>query len=84
MNQSISLLRSKLKVEILQKLHDENLTPIMLAKVLKKPRASVSRAILELAELKYVKCINNEKDRWRFYQITSKGKDALKQVKKYL
>ena len=84
MNKSLELLRSKLKVEILNRLQEEELTPLMLSKLIKKPRASVSRAIIELGKSSLVKCINNDDDRWRFYQITLKGKEQLKKIRKFL
>lgn len=84
MNEIMPLLRSKLKVQILLKLNEENLIPVMIAKLLKKPRASVSRVILEMEKLNLIKCVNPEKDRWRFYKITPKGKTLLQSVKRFL
>lgn len=84
MDELLLLLRSKLKVQILAKLNEESLTPVMLAKILKKPRASVSRTIVELNKKRLVKCINPDKDRWRFYKITNVGKKCLKSIKRFL
>lgn len=83
MDQVIGLLRSKLKIEILNTLSSKSLTPLMISKILKRPRPSISRAILDLNKLGYVKCLNPEKDRWRKYKITKKGKEILKKIKIY-
>lgn len=40
--------------------------------------------ILKLAERGLVKCINPEDRLWRFYKITKKGKDALKEINKLI
>lgn len=83
MNETIILLRSRLKVQILTKLSEEDLSPVMLSKLLKKPRASISRTMAELVNLKLVICTNPKKDRWRFYKITKEGKMALESIKRY-
>ena len=83
MEKLINLLRSKLKIKILTLLSGENLTPTLIAKILKKPRASISRTILELKELKYVRCINPKADRWRIYEITKRGNEILKKAKRF-
>ncbi len=83
MKEIISLLRSKLKKEILKKLNEKELTPVMVAKILKKPRPSISRTMTEMSEEKFIECINPKADRWRFYTITKKGKNALKKIEEY-
>lgn len=83
MTEILILLRSKLKVNILTRLSEEDLSPVMLSKLLHKPRASISRTMTELANLKFVICTNPKKDRWRFYKITKEGKAALESIKKY-
>jgi len=80
---AMSLLRSKVKTEILQVLQKESMTPLMLSKVLKRPRASISRAVVQLSQLKLVKCLNPKADRWREYTITAKGKGLLKKIKRF-
>ncbi len=65
-------------------LEDKELSPVMIAKQLKKPRPSISRIILELKDKDYVYCIDEKKDRWRFYKATPKGKKTLDDIKKYV
>lgn len=79
----IFLLRSKLRVEILRNLKG-TLTPVMLAKLLNRPRPSVSRSLRELDEKKLVKCLNPHADRWRMYELTKKGKSVLKEAGKFM
>jgi len=83
MEKVINLLKSKLKIKILTLLKEERLTPTLISKLLKKPRASISRVVLELKELKYVRCVNPKADRWRIYEITKQGKEMLKKVKRF-
>jgi DNA-binding transcriptional ArsR family regulator len=84
MEKELMLLRSKLRIQILQKLEYEELTPIMLSKLLKKPRASISRTIIELSKVGYVICITPKKDRWRVYRITTEGKNALRAIDRFI
>ncbi len=61
MEELLPLFRSKLKVAILESLKEDTMSPIMLAKKLKKPRSSISRIILELEELGWVNTKSGEK-----------------------
>ncbi len=83
MDEVISILRSKLKREILRILLKENMTPLMIAKILKRPRASVSRVIIEMSKIGFVNCINDDADRWRKYEITKKGKEIIDKIKRF-
>jgi len=78
----IAILRSKVKLEILNNLSEKPMTLIMLAKLLKRP--SVSMAVIELNEEEFVKCQNPDADKWRIYEFTSKGKILLKEAKRFL
>ncbi|MFW5852836.1 MAG: helix-turn-helix domain-containing protein [Nanoarchaeota archaeon] len=77
MEELLPLFRSKLKVAILESLKEDKMSPVMLAKKLGKPRPSISRVILELEELGWVKCTTPEKDRWRMYELTKSGEKVL-------
>ena len=83
MKDVIPLLRSKLKIAILVALTKESLTPLMLSKIIKHPRPSISRVILELEKDGLVKCLNPKADRWREYIIITKGKAALVALKRF-
>jgi DNA-binding MarR family transcriptional regulator len=80
MEELLPLLKSKLKVQILETLKTGNLSPVLLAKKLNRPRPSISRSIIELEQLGFVECTNPEKDRWRIYKITEKGIEVLKKL----
>lgn len=77
------LLRSKLRIQILEALKKEELTPVMLAKLLDKPRPSISRIVKDLESRNLAKCLNPDDDRWREYVITSKGKNVLTATKRF-
>ncbi len=79
----IVVMKSKINYEILRQLDEKPLIPIMLSKALKRPRPSISRALNELVEHNLVKCENPKDKKFRFYSITSIGKDVLKEAGKY-
>jgi predicted transcriptional regulator len=83
MDEIINLLKSKLKIQILKTL-SEALTPIMISKLIKRPRSSISRSILELKQQNLVKCLNPKSDKWRKYEVTLKGKTILKKAEKFI
>lgn len=83
MKEILMITQSKLKAQILKELVEKPLTPGLLSKVMKKPRPSISRALNDLIEYHLVKCDNPDDTKFRFYSITTKGKDALKEAKKY-
>lgn len=43
-------------------------------------RSNVSTKLLQLVERKLVECVNPKSKKFRFYRITRKGKETLKQV----
>ena len=53
----------------------------MLKKELNKHRESISRVLLQLEKKGYVKCQNPQDNNYRYYLITSKGKELLEKVK---
>ena len=72
--------RSKISKLILEKL-DLPKTAVMLKKELNKHRESISRVLLQLEKKGYVKCQNPQDNNYRYYLITSKGKELLEKVK---
>lgn len=79
------IVKSKLKASMLKELDNKPLSPVLLSKVLKRPRPSVSRALIELQDEGFVKLANpDDEGKWRFYEITAKGKKAFKDAQRYL
>jgi len=79
------LLGSKLCRKILECLNssDKPLAPLQISKLTNIARSNVSTKLGLLVKRNFVKCINPETRKWRFYEITSKGKEVLKKVKEF-
>ena len=75
---------SPLSKKILECLEASNrpLTPIEMAKKTNIASSNVSTKLGGLRERKLAVCINPETKKSRFYMITKKGKDTLKQYEK--
>ncbi|MBI2004207.1 ArsR family transcriptional regulator [Candidatus Pacearchaeota archaeon] len=73
--------RGKHRENIL-KLLDKPKTPSRLKKETKLHFNAVSRAIIELEKKGLVKCLNPSQKLSRFYQITTYGKEILKEILK--
>jgi len=74
--EQIFLKKGRLRKDIIKKLQDPK-TATDLSMETKKHRSSISRILLSLEKKKLVRCINPEDDRYRHYQITNKGKEAI-------
>jgi DNA-binding transcriptional ArsR family regulator len=76
------ILRSKLSRRILKLLNNskEPLAPKQISQKTNIARSNVSTKLGELRRRKLVKCVNPEARKWRFYEITGKGKKVLKKV----
>ncbi|MDD9952925.1 MAG: helix-turn-helix domain-containing protein [Candidatus Woesearchaeota archaeon] len=55
-------------------------TPKQIAQECKISTSNVSNALAELKEKKLVHCITEDAHFFRFYELTKKGKDLLKQL----
>lgn len=77
------VLGSKLNRKILECLNnsDKPLAPLQIAKITNIARSNISTKIKPLSERGLVKCINPDTRKWRFYIITDKGKEVLKNIK---
>jgi DNA-binding MarR family transcriptional regulator len=80
MNNAFFVIKGKLRKEVLAALQEKPKTGKRLSAELNKHLTSVSRALIELEERKLVKCINPKDDRFRFYQVTAKGRQVLKKI----
>lgn len=72
--------RSKLRVMVLEELAQKPRIASFLSKKLNKHREVVSRVFLDLQNRKLAVCTNPEAPSFRYYQITQKGKEALKKL----
>ncbi len=76
------VLGSKLCKKILECLNDSEkpLAPLQISKKCNIARSNVSTKLGQLSKKKLVKCINSKARKWRFYKITTKGRNVLKDV----
>lgn len=72
--------RSKIRLEVLKELSNKPQIASFLAHRLKKHREVISRIFLDLQEKGFAKCENPESPNFRYYKITKKGKEVLKEV----
>lgn len=80
MREAIFVIKGGMRKLILDALRNKPKTVKRLSKELDKHLTSVSRTIIELEDNEFVKCLNPDDDRFRFYQITKKGKQTLKKI----
>ncbi len=80
MHDAIFIIKGRLRKDLLLRLQDKAKTGKRLSKELEKHLTSVSRTLIELQKKKFVKCLNPRDDRYRFYQLTDKGKRILKKI----
>lgn len=74
--------RGKIRRNVLRLLN-EPATPTELSKKLNFHRASVSRALIDLESKKLAVYLTPNEAVYRYYKITKKGKEVLKQTKIY-
>ena len=76
------ILGSKLSKKILECLNSskEPLAPLQISKLTGIARSNISTKLGQLNKRNLVKCINPKARKWRFYTITSKGKEVLKKI----
>lgn len=77
------VLGSPLCRKILEELNafKEPLAPLQLSSSTKIARSNISTKLGQLAKRNLVKCINPNTRKWRFYEITHKGRKVLRKVK---
>lgn len=80
MKNAIFIIKGKLRKAILFSLQDKPKTGKRISKELERHLASVSRILLELEKRRFVKCINPDDDRYRYYKLTAKGKRTLRKI----
>ncbi|MDO8516701.1 MAG: hypothetical protein Q7S33_01115 [Nanoarchaeota archaeon] len=76
----IFLARSKLRLEVLKKLNEKPQIASFLAHDFNKHREAISRVFLDLKKIGLAKCKNPEDPHFRFYMITRKGREILKEI----
>ncbi len=72
--------RSKLRLEVLKALDKKPQIASFLSSKMEKHREVISRIFLDLQEQGLAKCSNPESPSFRYYKITKKGKEVLKEL----
>ena len=77
-------MRSSISRRILETLASSKkpLTPKIIAKEGKMSPSNISTRLIILRDGDLVECVNPEDRKWRFYRITRKGLEILKEAKK--
>jgi len=77
----ISLITSsKIRFKLLTRLNKSRYTPTELSKDLGIHISAVSRALSELTEKELIKCLTDKRTKFKYYQISEKGKKILKKI----
>jgi predicted transcriptional regulator len=74
--------RSKLRLTVLKEINKKPQIASFLAKELNKHREVISRIFLDLQKQNLAKCQNPKNPHFRYYEITNKGKEILKEFSK--
>lgn len=75
-------MRGKRRKKVLYSLKEAK-TPKQIAEECKISISNISVALAELVEKGLIRCITPKERIFRFYEITNKGKKALKQLEEY-
>jgi len=71
---------SKIRFRLLTTLNKEKRTPTELSKFLKIHISAVSRTLIELTNKELVKCLTGKRTKFKYYSITKKGKELLRNI----
>ena len=74
--------RSKRRIEVLKLLSEKERSQIEMMKSTGMYKAHTSRTLKELLRENLIVCINPEDRSFKFYKITKKGKDILREVER--
>jgi predicted transcriptional regulator len=72
---------SPFRLKVLKTLENESKTPTQISKDVGTRVFYVSRILRELKDRDIVKCINEDKRKFRFYQLTDRGQELLEYLK---
>lgn len=83
--QSISFVaRSKRRLDILRLLEKGRRSQVEIMNITKMYKSHTSRTLKELLDNKLIICENPEDRAFKFYKITKKGKEILKEIEKII
>tara|TARA_Y100000310_G_scaffold343222_1_gene449866 strand:- start:770 stop:1045 length:276 start_codon:yes stop_codon:yes gene_type:complete len=77
----ISLITSsKIRFKVLTKLNKSKFTPTELSKALEIHISAISRTLSELTEKELIICLTDKRTKFKYYEISDKGKEILKNI----
>ncbi len=77
----ISLITSsKIRFKVLTRLNKSKFTPSDLSKNLEIHISAISRALSELTEKELINCLTDKRTKFKYYEISEKGKEVLKNI----
>lgn len=71
---------SKIRFKILTLLNKQKRTPTSLSKTLEVHISAVSRTLTELVEKELIHCLTDKRTKFKYYEISDKGKNLLKKI----
>jgi len=71
---------SKTRFKLLTLLNKQKSTPTSLSKQLEVHVSAISRTLTELSEKELIKCLTDKRTKFKYYEISEKGRLLLKRV----
>jgi len=71
---------SKVRFKLLTTLNKSKYTPTELSKNFNIHISAISRALSELTERELIICLTNKRTKFKYYEISEKGKELLKNI----
>ena len=71
---------SKIRFKLLTLLNKQKRTPTSLSKTLDVHNSAVSRTLTELTEKELITCLTDKRTKFKYYEISDKGKILLKKI----
>ena len=71
---------SKIRFKLLTTLNKRKNTPTELSKILDVHISAISRALSELTENSLIICLTDKRKKFKYYEISDKGKEILKKI----
>lgn len=71
---------SKIRFKLLTLLNKKKSTPTSLSKKMDVHVSAVSRTLTELSEKELINCLTDKRTKFKYYEISDKGKELLKKI----
>ncbi len=71
---------SKIRFKLLTLLNKQKSTPTSLSKKMNVHVSAISRTLTELSEKELINCLTDKRPKFKYYEISDKGKVLLKKI----